>query len=174
MNTIGKLSAPSSAEAVSQKEQDSEVGDEGDDFKPLTPDEAREWRKAQKPVSIWRVLVWQCAAMVLAGLVAWWLAGAASAAWSAAYGGAAVVVPSAVMAWGVTFGRLTGLLSLFAQGSLAAVVFWEGVKVLLSVAMLALAPLLVAHLNWLALVAGLVLVLKVYWLAFFLSSRTLK
>lgn len=78
------------------------------------------------------------------------------------------------MAWGVTFGRLTGLLSLFAQGSLAAVVFWEGVKVLLSVAMLALAPLLVAHLNWLALVAGLVLVLKVYWLAFFLSSRTLK
>jgi ATP synthase protein I len=174
MNTINKLSGPSSEEGVSQREQDSEVGDEGDDFKPLTLDEAREWRKAQKPVSIWRILVWQCAAMVLSGLVAWWLTGVVSTAWSVVYGGAAVVLPSVVMAWGVTFGRLSGLLSLFAQGSLAAVVFWEGVKILLSVAMLALAPLMVANLNWLALVAGLVLVLKVYWLAFFLSSRALK
>jgi len=172
MNTIGKLNAKPSQSAAEAADTEAEV--DSDDFKPLSRDEAKEWRKSQRAVSMWRVLVWQCVATCLAALLAWWFTGEVSGALSAGYGGLSVVLPSAVMAWGVTFGRLTGLLSLFAQGSLAAVVFWEGIKVLLVVAMLALAPSVVAHLNWLALVAGLVLVLKVYWLAFFVSSRAAK
>lgn len=146
-------------------------GDEDDDFKPLTACEASEWRKSQVRLSIGRVLVWQCIALAVVGLLAWLVFGAASVVYSAVYGGAAVLLPSAIMVWGVTAGRLSKALSVFAQGSLAALVFWEGVKVLLTVLMLALAPRWVVDLNWLALVAGLVLVLKVYWLAFLMSAR---
>jgi ATP synthase protein I len=68
--------------------------------------------------------------------------------------------------------RLTQLLSLFAKGSLLALFFWEGVKIVLSILMLVLAPVLLKNLNWLALVAGFVLVIKVYWLALFVQSKT--
>jgi ATP synthase protein I len=172
MNTISELSAK--PKALSAAADSTEAEGDSDDFKPMSRDEAQVWRKSQRAVSVWRVLVWQCVATCVAALLAGWFTGKTSGALSAGYGGLSVVLPSAVMAWGVTFGRLTGVLSLFAQGSLAAVVFWEGVKVLLVVAMLALAPGVVAQLNWLALVAGLVLVLKVYWLAFFVSSRAAK
>lgn len=49
--------------------------------------------------------------------------------------------------------------------------FWEGVKVLLCIALLSLASVVVPNLNWLALVVGLVFVLKVYWLAFLMLSK---
>lgn len=75
------------------------------------------------------------------------------------------------MAWGVTSARLSRLLSVIPQGSLAALMFWEGVKVVLSMVLLSLAMVAVPNLNWLALVAGLVFVLKVYWLAFLMLSR---
>ena len=82
-----------------------------------------------------------------------------------------VVLPSAIMAIGVTSGRLAQMLSAFPVGSLGSVVFWEGVKILLAVLMLSVAPFVVRDLSWLALLAGLVVVLKVYWLAFLLLSR---
>lgn len=172
MNTIVK--SPDLAEESSSSGAATDGGGEVDDFKPLSAEEAQQWRQTQVRISIGRVLVWQLAAMCLAGLLAWVLTGASAAGWSAAYGGGAILVPSAVMAWGVSAGRLSKMLSVFARGSLAAVVFWEGVKVLLTIVLLALAPKLVVNLSWLALVAGFVLVLKVYWLAFFVSSRTLK
>jgi ATP synthase protein I len=42
---------------------------------------------------------------------------------------------------------------------------WEAVKLAVSVAMIVLASRLVADLNWLALLAGLFVTLKMYWLA---------
>lgn len=53
-------------------------------------------------------------------------------------------------------------------------VLWEGVKILLSVAMLWSAPRIVPGLNWLALLVGLVVVLKVYWFGFWIQTRRLK
>jgi ATP synthase protein I len=157
-----------------ESEAGSDVGSEDDDFKPLTVDEARRWRSAQVSLSIWRVIAWQGAAVFVVGLLAYLMSGRLSVMWSAAYGGLAVLLPSAMMAWGVTAGRLSKLLSVFAKGSLAALMFWEGIKVLLVVMLLSLAPVWVPELNWLALVAGLVLVLKVYWLAFYVQSRASK
>jgi ATP synthase protein I len=78
------------------------------------------------------------------------------------------------MAHGLTSGRLARLLAAFPSGSLGGLVFWEGVKVLLTVVMLALAPVVVSELSWLALLAGLVIVLKVYWFAFLMLSRVKK
>ena len=42
---------------------------------------------------------------------------------------------------------------------------WEMVKIALSVALLVAAPRLVAALSWPALLVGLVLTMKVYWVA---------
>ena len=42
---------------------------------------------------------------------------------------------------------------------------WEAVKLALTVLLLALAPRLVAGLSWPGLLLGLVVCLKVYWLA---------
>ena len=56
------------------------------------------------------------------------------------------------------------------RGVLGGVFFWEGVKILLAIALLALAPALIPGLSWVGLLVGLVLVLKVYWLAFWKQS----
>lgn len=178
MNTIGNVANGSVVRqdgmGAGESGAGSDVGSEDDDFKPLTVDEAHRWRSAQVSLSIWRVIAWQCAAAIAVGLLAYAVSGRLSVMWSAAYGGLAVLLPSAMMAWGVTAGRLSKLLSVFAKGSLAALMFWEGIKVLLVVMLLSLAPVWVPELNWLALVAGLVLVLKVYWLAFYVQSRASK
>jgi len=42
---------------------------------------------------------------------------------------------------------------------------WELVKIVLTVAMLAAAPRLVPGLSWLALLAGMVITMKTYWIA---------
>ena len=42
---------------------------------------------------------------------------------------------------------------------------WEAVKLVVSVVLVAMAPRLVVNLNWLALLAGLFVTLKMYWLA---------
>lgn len=88
---------------------------------------------------------------------------------SVAYGGLCVVLPSAAMAWGMTSSALTRWLQRAAPGvaraSLAGWLWWEGVKVLLTLAMLWSAPRWIPDLSWLGLVAGLVVVLKSYWLA---------
>ena len=178
MNTIGNVADVMKTQGLKQALDkygfDAEVGSEDDNFKPLTADEAHQWRGAQVRLSVWRVIAWQCVAVFGVGLLAYVLSGRLSVMWSAAYGGMAVLLPSAAMAWGVTAGRLSKLLSVFAKGSLAALMFWEGIKVLLVVMLLSLAPVWVPELNWLALVAGLVLVLKVYWLAFYVQSRASK
>ncbi len=45
---------------------------------------------------------------------------------------------------------------------------WEMVKIGLTVAMLIAAPRLVLDLSWLAMLAGFVVTMKVYWLAMWL------
>ena len=48
---------------------------------------------------------------------------------------------------------------------------WEMVKIALTVAMLVAAPRLVSGLIWPALLVGLVLTMKVYWLALAYSPK---
>ena len=45
---------------------------------------------------------------------------------------------------------------------------WELVKIVLTVALLLAAPRLILELNWLALLAGFVVTMKVYWVAMWL------
>ena len=94
-------------------------------------------------------------------LLAWGLTGQARMGWSAAYGALAVVLPAALFARGLSRQKTA------TQGNAALVGFfvWEIVKIALTVAMLVAAPRLVVNLSWLALLAGFVVTMKVYWVA---------
>ena len=154
-----------------------EAGDEWEDgsqepeFKSLTREEAQQWRASQPEISIWRLVGVQVLVGLLAGLLAWLFTQRSSLAWSVLYGSAAVAVPSALMAYGLTSSALSRLLSGFAQAAFAGFLLWEGVKILLAVVMMWLAPAVVTDLSWLGLLTGLVVTLKVYWFGFLIQSR---
>lgn len=172
---IETSSTPTGSAKTAAPAEPHEDGAEVDDFKPLSAEEARHWRQRQPKTSVWRVVGWQCVLLVAAALIAWGLTSERSVVASVVYGGLCVVVPTALMAWGLTSSALSRALTQWFPGaarmSLAGVFFWEGIKVLLALAMMWSAPRWVPDLSWLGLLAGLVVVLKAYWLTFFLGSR---
>ena len=140
---------------------------EGTPAKPLTKEEASALREKDPPLSPWRVVVAQIIVGALAAVLAGLLTQRQEVAWSVLYGAATVVVPGVLMARGMT-SRLSGM----SPGSSAvSFMLWEMVKIAVSVAMLALAPKLVQPLVWPALLAGLVLGMKVYWVALLWRGR---
>jgi ATP synthase protein I len=128
---------------------------------PLTRQQAQALRAEHRSVSPWWVVAAQAVlGMVVAG-VAWAVTGRVNVMASALYGAAAVVVPAALMARGMT----SRLSSMSPGVSAMSFMTWESVKLGVSIAMLALAPKLVPQLSWPALLVGLVACLKVYWVA---------
>ena len=136
-------------------------------FKQLSAAEALALRKRQPPVSPWRIVGLQALMGLLVALAAWALTGRVAAAWSAAYGALAVVLPALLFA--------RGLMSQFSSINAVTAGFgffvWEAVKIAVSVGMLFAAPQLVVNLEWLAMLIGLVVTLKVYWLALLLRPK---
>lgn len=141
--------------------------EEASPIQPLSAEEARKLREQNPPVSPWWVVAGQAAVGLVAALAAWGLTGKQNVGWSVAYGALAVAIPAAVFARGLT-GRFASL-----NAGTAAVGFllWEMVKVALTLAMLVAAPRLVAGLSWPALLVGLVLAMKVYWVALAFAPR---
>jgi ATP synthase protein I len=131
------------------------------DFKPLTAEEARKLRERHPPVSPWRIVAGQAAVGVVVALAAWLVTGQARMGWSAAWGAWAVVFPAAVFARGITRRNVALRPGAVAAGFLG----WEFVKIGLTVLLLAVSPRLVPDLSWLALIAGMVLAMKAYWIA---------
>lgn len=142
---------------------DSQSGqlDEDQEYQiPLTAQQIDAIKASNPSLSPWWVVLMQLVlGVVLAGFV--WLAFDKGAAVSSACGSLAVVIPGALFAKGLT-GR-------FARSNVGAAVasffIWEFVKIVMTVAVMFAAYRLVDDLNWLAMLAGLVLTLKVYWLA---------
>ncbi|KQT12975.1 ATP synthase subunit I [Ramlibacter sp. Leaf400] len=141
--------------------------DEQPPVKPLSAEEARKLREQHPPVSPWRVVGGQVVVGLAAALVAWAITGKASVGWSAGYGALAVVIPAAVMARGMT----SRFSSLNAGTAAFGFLLWEMVKIALTVAMMMAAPRLVSGLSWPALLVGLVLAMKVYWIALAFAPR---
>ncbi len=83
-------------------------------------------------------------------------------AWSALYGAAATVIPSAVLARGMTRGVSTN-----PGAAVFGFMFWEMMKIAVTVAMLVAAPRLVPDLSWPALLVAMVVCMKVSWIALF-------
>jgi ATP synthase protein I len=105
---------------------------------------------------------------VVAALIGWAITGKSAVAWSMLYGAATVVVPGALMARGMT----SRLSSMTPGSSAVSFMLWEFVKIGVSLTMLAIAGRIVQPLVWPALLVGLVVCMKVYWVA--LRWRNLK
>jgi len=130
-------------------------------FHAFTAEEAQAWRQTQPRLSVWWVLVAQVlSALVLATAVALWF-DQWSLFVSTAYGALSVVLPAALFARGL---QSTASSANEAVAALGFVV-WQGVKMVMTVLMLVLAPHWMEDLSWPALLAGLVVTMKVYWLA---------
>ena len=131
------------------------------DFKPLTPEQATAWRQRNPLTSPWRVLFLQLLVGVVAAALTGLVSGQFRLAASVAWGAVSVVVP------GVVFVRALSrqMRQSQAGAALVGLFVWELVKVVLTVALLVVAPKVVSDLSWLALVAGFVVTMKVYWLA---------
>jgi ATP synthase protein I len=131
------------------------------DFKPLSAEEAQTWRQHNPQVSPWRVLFLQTGVGALLALLTGLVTGQFHLAASVAWGAVAVVIPA------VVFVRaLSRQMRRTQSGSaLVGLFVWELVKIILTVALLLVAPKVISELSWFALVAGFVVTMKVYWLA---------
>lgn len=108
---------------------------------------------------MFRVVLLQCVAALLATLVAWAMGGPA-AAWSALAGGVACVLPNGLFAL-----RLAAA-ARRPQGTSAATFFvGEFLKVTSTVALLALVVWAYRDLVWLAMIASVIVTLKSYFIA---------
>ena len=165
MSTIVDDADPGAAHLPKAKASwaDADDADEGlePDFKPLTPDQAKAWRQRNPLTSPWRVLALQLLVGVVIAALTGWLSGQLRLAASVAWGAVSVLVP------GVVFARALARQMRQSQpgAALVGLFVWELVKVVLTVALLLVAPKVVPDLSWLALVAGFVVTMKVYWLA---------
>jgi ATP synthase protein I len=141
---------------IQPEEQDVE-----DTFKPLSAEQVAELRKRLPLLSIWRVLgVQALLGLLVAGLV-WLISGRVAAVYSSLYGALTVIIPAALFARGLT----SRVSALNAGAAVFGFFLWEMVKIGLTVAMLFAAPRLVSDLSWPAMLAGLVVTMKVYWVA---------
>ena len=131
------------------------------EFKPLSAEQAQAWRQHNPQASPWRVLFLQVGVGALMALLTGLFTGKWNLAASSAWGSVAVVIPA------VVFVRaLSRQMRRTQPGSaLMGLMVWELVKIVLTVALLLVAPKVISDLNWFALVAGFVVTMKVYWLA---------
>ena len=127
---------------------------------PLTRAEAAALSQRAGGVSVWAVVKLQALAGLGVALLAGVLAGEQQAFWSALWGAAVIVLPGAWMARGI--GR--GASGAQASAGVVRFLLLELVKIGLSVLLLVLAVKVLQPLHWPALLAGLVVCSKVYWL----------
>lgn len=142
------------------KAYDTEHDSEPLDFVPLTRLQAQALARSNPVVSPWWVVLAQLVLGVLLVTLAWLVFGALVAK-SVACGVLAVVLPAALFARGLT--------SQFARANPGVAVMsffvWELVKIVVTIGLLFAAHRLVKDLNWPTMLVGLVLTMKVYWLA---------
>ena len=139
-----------------------------DDVEPLTAEQATllrvRLRKTGSLLSPWRVIAGQTLVGALLALAAWLITGKAQVAVSVAYGVLAVVIPAALFA--------RGLMSQFSSMNAITAGFgffiWEMIKIAVSIVLIAVAPNLVADLDWLAMLIGLIVTMKAVWLVLWL------
>jgi ATP synthase protein I len=143
---------------------------EWDDEDPLprrlTASEAEAFRDQRRAPSPWRVVLVQAEAGAVIALLVGLVFGLA-AAWSALYGAATAIVPSALMARGAT--RLADSRSPLTTA--VGLLGWESAKIVCSMAMLVVAARVLHPVVWPALLVTLAGCLTVYWVALAWRAR---
>ena len=99
--------------------------------------------------------------------ITWLLTVEISTVWSVAYGALSVILPSAVLMRGMASKNSY----LNTVSVLVGFFVWELVKIGLTISMLSAAVWVVNDLSWPALLVGLILTMKVSWLAIALQQR---
>ena len=151
-----------------------EMDVEDTDFKPLTAEKAQQFREANPEPSPWWVIVAQVVAGMCVAGVAWLWTGRLVAGVSALYGALAVSIPAALFVWGAMRTATRGTQEAgLASAAMLRFFVWELIKLGLTIAFLAASPWLVNDLNWLALLAGVVIAMKMYWVALVVRPRLL-
>jgi len=140
-------------------------GAEQEEFKTWTREEAQAWRTNNPSLSPWRVVAVQAVAGLVCCAAVWAITQRSGAAWSALYGAAAVVVPSALLARGMTRGMRNPV------AAAAGFMFWEMLKIGVAVAMLVIAVRVVPGLSWPALLVTMVVCIKINWVALLWRGR---
>lgn len=132
-----------------------------EDIVPLTAQEAQSLREKNPSYSPWWVVGWQIMVGLFASAIAWVFTSQAIVAASVACGALAVIIPAALFA--------RGLMGRFASASSANAVLsffvWELVKIGVTVGVLLMSHRWVEGLSWPAMLAGMVVTMKVYWVA---------
>ncbi len=135
------------------------------EIRTLSKDEAAVVKASNPPLNPWRVVAWQLMASVMAGFLTFVFTQKWSVVCSVVWGGLSVVIPAAVFARGM-MSKATLLNAGTATGGFF---LWELVKIGLTLAMLYAAPQVMARLgqdlSWPAMLVGLVVTMKAYWLA---------
>jgi ATP synthase protein I len=137
----------------------------------LTADEAQALRvrlsKTGSVLSPWQIIAGQLLAGIVLAVLAWLVTGKSSVAVSIAYGALAVVIPAAVFARGLMsqFSSLNALTAGF------GFFVWEMIKIVATVVLIAIAPKLVADLDWLAMLIGLIVTMKVVFVLLWLLPK---
>ena len=139
--------------------------DEG--FIPLSAEDADRFRKEHPSLSPWWVVAGQFAMGVLVAALAWLVTRNTDIAVSAACGALAVILPGALFARGLT-GQFAALNP---ANAVTSFFVWELVKILVTVAVLLAAHRWVVGLSWPAMLVGLVVTMKVDWLALLFKGK---
>ena len=135
-------------------------------FKVWSREEAEALREMEPPLSPWWVVAVQAGVGVLYAALVWGITQRSGWGWSSLYGVAAVVLPAALLARGMSKNLRRN-----AGAAVFGFMFWEMIKIALTVAMLAAARKVVPELSWPALLVAMVVCVKVNWLALLWRRR---
>ncbi len=141
-----------------------DLGDLEGDLKVLTREEVALLDLGSSCATPWQVVGAQAVVGLACCLIAL-LVGSVAFAWSAAYGSAAVVIPGALMARGMS--RRAGS----PMGLAVGFMFWEVLKIGSAIAMLVIAARVVPNLSWPVLLVSMVVCMKVNWFALLWRGR---
>ena len=158
------------------KKRDEWNDDEQDDEKipPLTRQEVELLTQKLGGVSLeaflLKVLMWQALSAVAIAVLAWLVSSSVVVVTSAFYGAMCVVLPSALVAR-MVIKRVRPDVPKHSGGTLMGLVVLELVKIVVTVCFLLAAPLVLDSPQWVAIVIGFAVTLKVYWVVALMSLR---
>jgi ATP synthase protein I len=180
LRVMHHLHAPHAGQNKARGAKDDKCLDDGqaqEIYKPLTCQEARELKEKLGAVSLeaflLTVLMWQGVAGVAIAALAWLVSGEALTAYSAFYGAMCVVLPSALVARTV-IKRLKLDVVKHSAGRLVGLFVLELVKIVMTVCLLIAAHVFLDSPQWIAIVVGFVVTLKVYWVVALIGLRQTK
>lgn len=147
---------------------------ESEEHVPLTVQQADDLKQklggAKLEDFLIRVTAWQLFAAVLMGVLVWLLLREKATAGAVFYGAMCAVLPSALVAFVLKRRMSTGVLK-HSGDMLLGLFVLELIKVVAAICLLLAAPLILGSPHWIAVVAGFVLTLKIYWLVALLGLR---